>query len=120
MVVVLIPVAEAETVVLPAAPEVAAGVLAALGVLEDEEPPHAASPTTAAAARTEPANHRLRIVSTPFVTVTRSAFNRRARTGDRNSSGFVRSKIQAAMRWQSQASESGYRYSMAGWGAAMR
>src|SRR5271156_5046401 len=61
MVVVLIPVAEAETVVLPAAPEVAAGVLAALGVLEDEEPPHAASPTTAAAARTEPANHRLRM-----------------------------------------------------------
>jgi hypothetical protein len=49
-------------------------VLAAGGVLEDEEPPHAASPTTAAAASTEAANHRLRIVSTPFATVTRSAF----------------------------------------------
>src|SRR6516162_3531935 len=32
--------------------------------------PHAARPTTAAAARTEAANHRLRIVSSPFATVT--------------------------------------------------
>jgi hypothetical protein len=71
---VLIPAARSELLLLLAV-EVAFGVLAALGVLEDEEPPHAASPTTAAAARKDVANHRLRIASTPFVTVNRSAFS---------------------------------------------
>jgi hypothetical protein len=52
----------------------ALGLLDVLGV--DDEPllPHAESPTTAAAARTEAANHRLRIVPSPFITVSRSAY----------------------------------------------
>src|ERR1700728_763572 len=103
---VLIPVAETEALVL--LPVLVFPVLAAVGVLEDELPPHAASPTTAAAASTEAANHRLRIVSTPFATVTRSAF-----TEDHVGPGGVVQRFfdesQAAMRWQSQASDSGYR-----------
>jgi hypothetical protein len=41
--------------------EVAFGVLVAAGVLGDDELPHAASPTTAAPASKEAANHLLRI-----------------------------------------------------------
>src|ERR1700734_3727578 len=43
-------------------------------VLLGDELPHAARPTTAAAARMGAANHRLRIVFSPFATVTRSAY----------------------------------------------
>jgi hypothetical protein len=102
---VLIPAAVVELAALVGGFEVLA---AGGGVVEDEEPPHAASPTTAAAASTEAANHRLRIVSTPFATVTRSAF-----TQEHVKPGGVVQRFfdesQAAMRWQSQASDSGYR-----------
>jgi hypothetical protein len=87
--------------------EVALGVVAALGGFEDEEP-HAASPTTAAAARTDVANHRLPIVSTPFVTVTRSPFSQE-HVPPREIVQKFQADLQAAMRWASQASESGYR-----------
>jgi hypothetical protein len=49
-------------------------VFVVLEVLLGDELPHAASPTTAAAARMGAANHRLRIVFSPFATVTRSAY----------------------------------------------
>jgi hypothetical protein len=45
-----------------------------LVLLLGDEVPHAARPTTAAAARMGAANHRLRIVFSPFATVTRSAY----------------------------------------------
>jgi len=83
-------------------------VLAAGGVLEDE-PPHAASPTTAAAASTEAANHRLRIV---FYSI-RYGYPLRVHTQEHVGPGGVVQwffdESQAAMRWQSQASDSGYR-----------
>jgi hypothetical protein len=109
MVVVLIPDAKLELLVFEVLPvEVLLGALAALGVLEDDELPHAASPTTAAAASTEAANHRLRIVFAPFAPVTRSVFTQEHVPVD----GVVQESFdesQAAMRWQSHASESGYR-----------
>src|SRR5580658_9880160 len=103
---VLIPVAVA-VLLLVLLPVLVFPVLAAGGVLEDE-PPHAASPTTAAAASTEAANHRLRIVFTPFATVTRSAFTQEHVRPDGVVQRFL-DESQAAMRWQSQASDSGYR-----------
>jgi hypothetical protein len=76
-----------------------------------DEVPHAARPTTAAAARMGAANHRLRIVSSPFVTVTRSAYiqehvrpHRIVQEQFRLVSGR---SFQAAIRWQSQASDIG-------------
>src|ERR1700734_131366 len=104
-------------------PELAAAwllvVLELLGGVEEvlPPPPHAASPTTAAAASPEAANHRLRIVSTPFATVTRSAYTRSTYVAP-ESFRPRRDRRQAAIRWQSHASESGYRYSMPPWPAS--
>src|SRR3984885_611076 len=99
---VLIPVAEVEALVL--LPVLVFPVFAAVGVL-DEEPPHAASPTTAAAASTEAANHRLRIV---FYSI-RYGCPLRVHTQEHvRPAGVVQwffGESQAAMRWQSQASD---------------
>jgi hypothetical protein len=92
-----------------------ADVLELLGV-EELLLPHADRPTTVAAARTEAANHRLRIVSSPFTSVTPL----RVHQGHVRYAGIVQGlfrlasdvnpdEIQAEIRWQSQASESGYR-----------
>jgi hypothetical protein len=108
----LSPVAEVEAVllVLPAL-EAAGGldVLVLLGVEELPPPPHAASPTTAAAARPEAANHRLRIVSSPFATVTRSARTPEDTYAAPNAFKPGSDWRQADIRSHSQASESGYR-----------
>jgi hypothetical protein len=103
------PVAIEELLLVLPALEVAAGVvvLELLGVEELLLLPHAASPTTAAAARTEAANHRLRIVSSPFATVTRSARSSRTTYAPPESFKPRSDWLQAAIRWQSQASESG-------------
>src|ERR1700684_825829 len=102
MTAVLIPVAEVEALVL--LPVLVFAVVAAVGVLEDELPPHAASPTTAAAASTEAANHRLRIV---FYSI-RYGCPLRVHTQEHvRPAGAVQwffDESQAAMRWQSQAS----------------
>src|SRR5580693_7036693 len=87
---------------------------AAAGGLEVVEPlgaeellllPHAARPTTAAAARTEAANHRLRIVFSPFVTVSPLRVHTKTRTIRRNRSARS-DRRQADIRSHSQASES--------------